>query len=116
MKKDRVTRWFVEPRDAQTNENAMMDLAAEAGATDDKIYRAKLDNEGEEHDVVEVDRSFVTRMENSAVKFQHHFRVFTQREGESKMRLWPFGDCKKLSQTAEVRRSQEELTRMLKRR
>ena len=63
MKKERVTRWFVEPRDARTNENAMMDLAAETGATDDKVYRAKLDNEGEGHDVVEVDRSFVVRME-----------------------------------------------------
>lgn len=116
MKKERVTTWFVEPRDAKTNESAMMDLVQSCGATDDKIYRDKLDNEGVLHDVVEVPYRFIVRMECNAAKFEHKFRIFTHVEGESAMRSWPFGNHKKVSRTAEVRRSEQQLTDLLKRR
>ncbi len=116
MKKDRVTTWFVEPKDAKTNENAMMDLAQTCGATDDKIYRGKLDNEGVPHDVVEVPRPFIVRMECNAAKFEHKFRIFTHVEGESAMRVWPFGNHKNLARTSEVRRSERELNELIKRR
>lgn len=69
MARERTTTWFVEPKDGKTNESAMMDLVHSCGATDDKIYRDKLDNEGKPHDVVEVPYSFVTRMECNAAKF-----------------------------------------------
>lgn len=89
MTKKRVTRWYVEPRYADTNESAMRDLAMWCGATDDKIHYRKMDNKGKEHDVVEVDHPFVAKMERNAVKFSQVFRVFTQTEGESAMNLWP---------------------------
>ena len=111
MSKTIVTRWFIEPRDASTNENAIMDLVHLCNATDDKIYYGKRDKEGDEHNVVEVSRSFVARMECDAAKFKHRFRVFTQRNGESGMRLWPFGRQKKLSRTAEVKRIKNELAK-----
>ena len=116
MKKDRVTTWFVEPLNAATNQNAMMDLVNQCGATEDKIYHGKLDNEGVPHDVVEVPYRFITRMECNAAKFEHKFRIFTHVEGESAMRLWPFGNHKKVGRTAEVRRSEQQLTNLLKRR
>lgn len=93
----------------------MADLAALCGATDDMIYRGKKDQEGEEHDVVEVNRPFVTRMECNATKFEHSFRVYTQAGGAA-MRLWPFGNQRKLIRTAEVRRSEQELNELIKRR
>jgi len=108
MGKGRVTRWFVEPMDAGTNESAMMDLVRSCGATEDMIYYRKPDNEGVLHDVVEVNHPFVARMECNAVKFQHRFRVFTQ-AGNGVMRLWPFGNQRKLSNTAEAVRIAKEL-------
>ena len=110
MRNVKATRWFVEPRDAKTNENAMMDLVQSCGATDEKIYRCKKDNEGEEHDVVEVNHAFVARMECSATRFQHSFRVYTQ-VGGGPMRLWPFGNQTKLGRTTEVKRVKKELTK-----
>lgn len=103
MEKARVTRWFVEPLDAATNENTMADLMRSSGATEDKIYYRVKDNEGSEHDVVEVNYPFVLRMETNAQKFEHRFRVFTQ-VGASRMRHWPFGNQKKIHRTAEVKR------------
>ncbi len=52
MTKKRVTKWFVEPRDANTNENAMADLMRSSSATEDRLHSGKLDNQGEKHDVV----------------------------------------------------------------
>lgn len=89
MTRNRVTRWYVEPRNADTNESAMRDLAMWCGATDDKIHYRKKDNQGKEHDVVEVDHPFVAKMERNAVKFNQVFRIFTQTEGERAMNLWP---------------------------
>lgn len=103
MEKMRVTRWFVEPLDAATNENAMADLMRSSGATEDKIYHRVKDNEGKEHDVVEVNYPFVLRMETNATKFEHRLRIFTQ-VGVSRMRHWPFGNQKKIHRTAEVKR------------
>lgn len=111
----KVTRWYVEPINADTNENAMMDLVQSHGATDDKIHYGKMDNKGKDHDVVEVDRPFVTRMEHNASKFKHLFRIFTQTDGEGAMKLWPFGNKKKLSRTKEVRRVADEIAKILKR-
>jgi hypothetical protein len=115
MKKERVTTWFVEPMDAKTNESAMMDLVQSCGATDDKIYRDKLDNEGVPHDVVEVPYRFIVRMECNAAKFEHKFRIFTHVEGESAMRLWPFGNHKKLCRSAEVKRVTKKIAELPKR-
>ena len=114
MTKKRVTRWFVEPRNADTNENAMADLAKVCGATDDKIYYRKMDNHGKEHDVVEVDHPFVAKMERNAVKFSQLIRVFTQTEGESAMRLWRFGGQKKLARTNEVKRVKQAIAKLSK--
>ena len=114
MKKERVTTWFVEPLDGDTNENAMMDLVQSCGATEDMIYRGKLDNEGEEHDVVEVKRPFITRMECNAIKFEHKFRVYTQ-AGGGKMRFWPFGNQRKLGSSAEVKRVTKKIAELPKR-
>lgn len=116
MKKDRITTWFVEPLNATTNQNAMMDLVNRCGATEDKIYHGRLDNENVPHDVVEVPRPFIVRMECNATKFEHKFRIFTHVEGESAMRMWPFGNHKNLSRTAEVRRSEQQLIDLIKRR
>lgn len=111
---EKVTRWFVEPLDGQTNQNAIFDLVRLCNATEENIYSGKKDQEGEEHDVVEVNRPFVTRMECNAAKFEHRFRVYTQ-VGSAAMRLWPFGNQRKLARTAEVRRTAEELNERIKR-
>ncbi len=110
-KVERVTRWFVEPRNATTNENAMMSLVGLCKATEDKIYHGKVDNKGVAHDVVEVDHPFVALMERNILNFKHLFRVFTQTEGESAMKLWPFSDKRKLHRTKEVRRVVGQLER-----
>lgn len=106
--RERVTRWFVEPLDGQTNQNAIFDLVRLCNATEENIYSGKKDQEGEEHDVVEVNHHFVTRMECNAAKFEHKFRVYTQ-VGGAAMRLWPFGKQKKLARSAEVRRMADDL-------
>jgi hypothetical protein len=110
-KSEKVTRWFVEPRNAVTNENAMMALVGLCNATEDKIYRGKVDNKGMMHDVVEVDRPFVALMERNIANHKHLFRVFTQTDGESAMKLWPFSDRKKLHRTKEARRIAQVLER-----
>lgn len=110
-KAEKVTRWFVEPRNSATNENAMMALVGLCNATEDKIYRGKVDNRGMMHDVVEVNHPFVALMERNIANPEHLFRVFTQAEGESAMRLWLFGDKKKLRRTKEVRRFAQVLAR-----
>lgn len=114
MTKKRVTMWFVEPCNADTNENAMMDLVRSCNATDDKIHHRKKDNHGKEHDVVEVDHPFVSRMERNTVKFNQLFRVYTQTEGESRMNLWRFGGQKKLARTKEVKRVKEKIAKLQK--
>lgn len=112
MAKQRVTRWYVEPRNADTNESAMRDLAMWCGATDDKIHYRKKDNQGKEHDVVEVDHPFVAKMERNALKFSQVFRVFTQTEGESAINLWRFGGQKKLYRAKEVKRVKKEIAKL----
>lgn len=114
MKKERVTRWFVEPRNADTNDNAMADLARVCGATDDKIYYKKKDNQGNPHDVVEVDHPFVAKMERNAVKFNHLYLVFKQTDGENAMNPWRFGGQGKLSRTKEVKRVKKEIAKLSK--
>lgn len=114
MRKKRVTTWFVEPLNGKTNESAMAELAAELGATDDKIYRRKKDNMGKRHNVVEVEYSFITLMENNAAKFQHRFCAFKQTEGESEMSRWFFGNQSNLSRTAEVKRVAGEIIKRKK--
>ena len=114
MSKNRVTRWYVEPRNADTNESAMADLMRSSGATEDKLHSGKLDNHGYKHDVVEVDHPFVAKMERNARKFNQLFRVFTQMEGESRMNLWRFGGQGKLSRTKEVRRVKREIAKLSK--
>lgn len=114
MKKERVTTWFVEPLNATTNQNMMMDLVNQCGATEDKINRGKLDNEDVPHDVVEVPYPFIVRMECNAAKFEHKFRIFTHVEGESAMRMWPFGNHKKLRRTAEVKRVAKKIATLPK--
>ena len=113
MAEKRLTRWFVEPRDAATNESAMMDLARVCGATDENIHYGKLDNKGIPHDVVEVDHAFVARMERNKTKFNQQYRVFNEREGESAMRLWRFGDKKNLSNTKEMKRMRSKLAKRM---
>lgn len=112
MTKKRATRWFVEPRNADTNENAMMDLVRSGNATEDKIHYGKKDKQGQKHDVLEVDHPFVAKMERNAVKFNQLFRIFTQTEGESAMTLWRFGRQGKLSRTKEVRRVKLEIAKL----
>lgn len=112
MKKGRVTRWYVEPRNADTNENAMMDLVRSCNATEDKLHYGKKDNQGKPHDVVEVDHTFVAKMERNAKKFNQLFSVYTQTEGERVMRLWRFGMQGKLSRTKEVKRIKKELAEL----
>lgn len=114
MTKKRVTRWFVEPRNADTNENAMMDLVRSCDATEDKIHYGKKDNQGLQHDVVEVGHPFVAKMERNTVKFNQLFCVFTQAEGGSAMNLWRFGGQGKLSRTREVRRVKREIAKLSK--
>lgn len=109
MRKERLTRWFLEPRDAHTNETAVMDLVNGCGATEDRIHYGKKDNKGVAHNVVEVNHMFISRIEKNAEKFKLLFRVFTQAEGENFMKLWPFGCQKKLCQTAEVKRLKQKL-------
>lgn len=111
MKKERVTRWFVEPRNADTNENAMMDLVRSCNASEDKLHYGKRDNQGKPHDVVEVDHLFVAKMERNTVKFNQLFRVFKQTDGERAMNLWHFGGQGKLSRTKEVKRIKKEITK-----
>lgn len=112
MQTKRITRWYVEPRNADTNENAMMDLVRSCNATEDKLHSGKKDDQGKSHDVVEVDYPFVAKMERNAKKFNQLFRIYTQTEGESMMRLWRFGMQGKLSRTKEVKRIEKELTEL----
>lgn len=114
MTKKRVTRWFVEPRNADTNESAMMDLVRTCNATEDKIHYRKKDNHGKEHDVVEVEHPFVSRMERNAAKFNQLFRVYKQTEGESRMNLWRLGGQKKLARTKEVKRIKQKIEKLQK--
>ncbi|MFZ2303499.1 MAG: hypothetical protein WAV98_01755 [Minisyncoccia bacterium] len=114
MSKNRVTRWYVEPRNADTNENAMVDLMRSSGATEDKLHYGKKDNQGKPHDVVEVDHPFVVKMERNVRKFNQLFRVYTQTEGESRMNLWRFGGQGKLSRTKEVKRMKKEIAKLPK--
>lgn len=97
MSRNRVTKWYIEPRNADTNESAMRDLAMWCGATDDKIHYRKKDNQGKEHDVVEVGHPFVAKMERNAMKFSQVFSVFTQTDAESVMNLWRFGGQKEIN-------------------
>jgi len=111
--KDRkVTRWFVEPLDATTNENATRYLAELCNATDDKIYRGKMDNNGKKHDVIEVEYSFITLMKRSILNFHYRFRVFNQKEGERAMRLWIFDNQSDLSRTKKVRRVKKNIKKL----
>lgn len=114
MKKERPTTWYLEPLDAATNKNALMDLADYCGATAEKIHRQKLDNKGKKHDVVDVEHSFITRMERSIPEFNHRFKTYTQEEGESRMNLWRFGGQGKLSRTKEVKRVKKEIEKLSK--
>jgi len=114
-KEKKVTMWFIEPLNAATNENATRHLAGLCKATDDKIYRDKVDDKGKKHDVVEVEYSFITLMERSVLNFHHRFRVFKQTEGESRMSLWIFGKQSNLSRTKEVRRAKKKIKKLSKR-
>ena len=114
MSKNRTTRWYVEPRDADTNESAMADLMLSSGATEDKLHYGKKDNQGKPHDVVEVGHPFVAKMERNAVKFNQLYRVFKQTEGESRMNLWRFGGQSKLSRTKEIKRVKKEHSKLSK--
>lgn len=109
MVNKKLTRWYLEPRDAATNENAIMDLVRSCNASEDRIHYGKMDNKGAEHNVVEVNHSFISRMESSTSKFNMLFRVFTQKEGEKSMRLWLFGTKKKISRAKEVVRVARKL-------
>jgi hypothetical protein len=100
----KVTTWYIEPMNASTNETAMANLAEYCDATPDKIHKNKKDVQGKPHDVIEVDHRFIATMERDTAKFSHYFRVFTQKEGEAAMKLWIFGEQKKLHRTKEVKR------------
>lgn len=115
MVSKKLTRWYLEPRDAATNENAIMDLVRSCDASEDRICYGKMDNKGVEHNVVEVNRSFISLMESSTSKFNLLFRVFTQTEGEKAMKLWQFGAKKKISRTKEVVRVARRLANFVQR-
>lgn len=89
----------------------MADLSQYCGATSDKIHLQKKDNKGKLHNVVEVQYFFVSHLEKNATMFSQFFRVYTQKEGESSMKPWPFGGQKKLSRTKEVKRVKNELAK-----
>lgn len=112
---DSTTRWFLEPRDAGTNENAMADLARLCNATEDMMHYGKLDNEGKPHDVVEVDHAFVAKMERSTRSFHFNFRVFTQKEGAQTMEEWKFGNKSKLRRTKAFKEMEAKVAELRRR-
>lgn len=112
VRKNRGTKWFVEPRNASTNETAIMDLVHECGASEDNIHRGKKDSSGAPHDVIEVDHAFITRLKANAEKFRLVFSIYAQAEGDRAMRRWTFEDKKCVRRTkkvALVRRALEDL-------
>ncbi|MCK9344495.1 MAG: hypothetical protein M0P64_00020 [Candidatus Pacebacteria bacterium] len=109
--KERKTRWFVEPKNAATNDGVMQELLRVCGATEDNIFYNKKDVEGEEHQVIEVPRAFITRMENGQHTLQQKFHVFVQREGSHRMKRWLFGKNEKLSRNKKVKQVAKQLTR-----
>lgn len=112
VRKNRRTKWFIEPRNASTNETAIMDLVQGCGASEDSIHRGKKDNKGAPHDVIEVDHLFITRLKANVEKFKLIFRIYTQAEGDRAMRIWTFEDKKSTRRTKKValaRRALEDL-------
>ena len=80
------TTWFIEPRNAATNETTMEDLARVCGATSDKIYYDKFDNKGKSHNVVEApSHNLITRVKASVPSFNLKFRVFRQKGDSGEM-------------------------------
>jgi hypothetical protein len=82
--------WFLEPRDAATNENAIRDLARVCNATDEHIYHGKLDMLGRRHDVVEVSWAFLEKMKRSRSTFKFNFRVFKTEGRDARMEPDPW--------------------------
>lgn len=97
-------RLFLEPLDSKTNVKAFDDLLVQAQTTKEYIWYDCEDNEGVCHDVLEVTRPFIRRMENSVPEFHHKYAIFVLEAGREKMRRWVFSNTKKLAQTKEVRR------------
>ena len=90
MVKNNLSKWFLGLKlSKQDDKTAIKELVALCGATEGIIHYNKEDTSGELHDVVEVNATFVSRMEQNAAKYKLFFCVFVQEDVNKGMEPYP---------------------------
>ena len=92
-KKNRVYQWFVEPKNAHTNEVIARSLAA---IVDINMSWSLRDNLGLPHRVYQIENhAFITELEKARAKFNLDFYIYSRRGNQGPIRLWALDKSRK---------------------
>lgn len=103
MNTDRKTRWFIEPRNASTNEALMEHLASIGEAGADMTFVDMVDSKGVHHSVIEVLKyRTVNLLERNKRTFSFDFVVWCHQHGHEHPQEWKFGGKKGVRNSRKV--------------
>jgi hypothetical protein len=83
-RKQRSYTWFVEPRDAKTNEVIARELSAE------QARQWSMCNDGINRDLWECNREFVSKLMRSKQQLELRFNIFVKEGQSGKIKPWIF--------------------------
>ena len=90
MEKKKECQWFVEPKDAHTNEVIVRSLAADIEVSENKMI---FDNLKQKHSVYQIVKySFITELYKDKSKFSLDFVVFYRLSSYGPIKEWKLGE------------------------